>query len=220
MASVNNIIVGGARVYVGPAVPNASSGGFIGSTDMTIAGGTQDTGKSVTADGEGLSTYGATEIGYTSDGIDLNFEPEYLDVEVDQLLDSAILFKTSQKVSFGTTLTEATLQNLARALGRPDSDVNTDDGWSDAGDEAVLGLRGGGLGDFPAERGLIAVANGPRGLVANKSTERIFEAFRAISVESVGVPIKRNEVTSFPVTFRCLPESGGAYMKIADRVFG
>lgn len=232
MAEVRNIVMGGARVYTADSVDTVNTAdatkGFIGNatahwTDYIAAGSYQ--AKSVTDDDPaGNQTVGffsdynnVAEIGYTSEGIDLSFEPEYTDVEVDQLLDSAIIFKTSQRVSFGTTVTEATLANLARVLGQNQSTVDNTSGFNAAGEERVLTIEGGSLGSFPEETSLLAVANGPR--VDGFTSERIFEAYRAISVESIGVPVKRNETTQYPVTFRCLPEGGGNYMKIADRIY-
>lgn len=207
MATANNIIVGGAQIYAGTAVTTGL--GFIDGAAWTPLTAAQ----SVTT---GLGAF--TDLGYTSNGIDLNIEPEYQDVQVDQALDAAILFKTSQRVSFATTLTETTLQNLARAVGQPTSDVDVLSGFNAAGEENTLTIKGGSLGSFPSEISLVAVANGPR--VAALKGERVFEAFRAISVEAVSMAVKRNETTQFPVSFRCLPQtdSTGAYMKIADRL--
>jgi hypothetical protein len=247
MPTADNIIVGGARVFLGPA--DADGSGFTDDTGAagTFKGTSSDTAvscitgyKSGATAGEklkGLYAYVSPEafkeVGFTSEGFDLSFEPEFNDVEVDQLLDSAILFKTKQKVSAKTSLTEATLVNLARAIGQKDNEdvvannpgvvvggSTTPGTWEEIGDSKTLGITGGSLGSFPQEKSLIAVANGPRNLLATKSTERVFEAYRAISVESVGVAVKRNEVTSFPVSFRCLPGTNGRYMKIADRVYG
>lgn len=216
-ANTRNIIVGGARIFLGPSSETGS--GFIGSVD-----GWQDAQTNSVTDaqsiagvaGKGVDFWG-DDLGYTSEGIDLSVEPTYNDVEVDQLLDSAILFKTSQRLSFATTLTEATLANLALAIGQQAPTGGT---TGNAGDTATLGLRGGALGEFPREVGLVAVANGPRPANTARTGERIFEAFRAISVESVTAPVKRNEVTQYPVSFRCLPASNGAYMKVADRIYG
>jgi hypothetical protein len=244
MPSANNIIVGGARVFLGPADPTGAAGytdatglnGFFATGTSLLATKSVidgfNTGSSETAKGlSGFASAAFKEVGFTSEGIDLSFEPEFNDVEVDQLLDSAILFKVKQKVSFKTSLTEATLVNLARAIGQKDNEdiaannpgvvvggATTPGTWNDIGDTKTLGITGGSLGSFPQEKTIIAVANGPR--VTGKTVERIFEGYRAISVESVGVAVKRNEVTSFPVSFRCLPGTNGRYMKIADRVYG
>src|SRR6478735_6725436 len=231
MPTADNIVVGGARVFIGPASAAGSAftdsvaanqyfvtGTNLLATESVVQG--YNSGGTATRGLAGYSTSAFKEVGFTTEGIDLSFEPEFSDVEVDQLLDSAILFKTKQKVTFKTSLAEATLQNLARAIGQLDTEgvaggnpgvVTSDATWGDtAGDTRTLGIRGGSLGDFPQERGIVAVANGPR--VTGKTTERVFEAYRAISVESVGVAVKRNEVTSFPVSFRCLPGTNGRYM--------
>lgn len=231
MPSTNNIIVGGAQVFVRNASDSAS---ILSNATLDVATGRYGkfirgefgagsntgywqgmaTNESVTH--SNYATERGTDIGFTNDGIDLMFEPEYQDVQVDQLLDAAVIFKTSQKVSFKTSLTEATLENLARAIGQSATVTGT---FTSAGDTRTLGLRGGSLGEFPTEIGIVAVANGPRNSLANSKSERVFEAYRAISVESVGVPVKRNEVTAFPVSFRCLPDSVGTYMTIADRIY-
>jgi hypothetical protein len=51
------------------------------------------------------------------EGVTLNIEPTFNDVMVDQLLDTARLFKTQQRVTVATSLTEATLENLYVAIG-------------------------------------------------------------------------------------------------------
>jgi hypothetical protein len=236
MASVDNIIVGGARVFVAAGVTD-SANAFVGGSDWNdgtsgyAAGGTLDdlsvadyAGVTAavdagTADAKTIPGI-AREIGFTTDGIDLSFEPEYLDATVDQALDSVILFRTGQTVSFGTTISEATLENLAVAIGQATASVTDNGGYDAAGETIEMGVRGGALGEFPEEFRLFAIANGPR--VSGEKSERVFEAFRGISVESVGVPLKRNELTTYPVSFRCLPTtSGGAnlYMKIGERVY-
>lgn len=234
MATANNIIVGGAKVFVtnavaattgagasGPLVTNSSYfTGISGTTQPVPTKSVYDT----TAATKGLLGYldlagvSGEEVGYTTDGIDVEFAPEFSEVQVDQLLDTAVMFKTSQKVSFKTSFAEGTLKNLARAVGRTDASVSGSGSAGTAGYTNTLGLAGGSLGEFPTERRIIALANGPR-VTGRAGSERVFEAYRAISVESVGVPVKRNEATVFPVSFRCLPTSDGVYMKIADRVY-
>jgi hypothetical protein len=58
--------------------------------------------------------------------------------------------------------------------------------------------------------------------------ERIYLGYRALSMETVSVGIKRNEATVFPVTFRLLPSSADStksqdgnatYGKVIDRVY-
>ncbi len=56
--------------------------------------------------------------------------------------------------------------------------------------------------------------------------ERVYLAYRALSMDTVTVGIRRNEATVFPVSFRLLASStntasdgNAAYGKIIDRVF-
>jgi UDP-N-acetylglucosamine:LPS N-acetylglucosamine transferase len=158
-------------------------------------------------------------VGYTSEGLDITVTPEYLDVEVDQVLDSAALFKTSQTMTVATSFTEATLENLAFVLGQPTSTVTG--AYTAADDAKVLTITGGSLGAEPLERSFLAVGPGPRTAnTAGLKVERLYYAPRVLSVESVSVAVKRNEATVFPVTFRCMPDSNGDYGKVVDRIYG
>lgn len=199
-----NIIVGAARI-------------FLGKTEGSVASlPTEDLTKSFATV---LQTTGAAtwdEVGLTSEGLEVAFEPEYLDVEVDQLLDSAGLFKMRMRVTVRTSFTEATLANLAKALGQRSTTVVGND----------LKLPGGSLGEFPVERSFAAVGNGPRNdtLTANntKTPERVYYARRAISVEAVTHSLKRDAATVYPVAFRLLPDTsytGSEYGLIRDRAW-
>lgn len=102
-----NIIVGAATFYVGPA--------GIESTKINVSASqntAQDPTKVVTA--AGASWF---HLGYTQNGVTMNIEPTYGEVMVDQLLDVARLFKSSQRVTVATSLTETTLENLYVAIG-------------------------------------------------------------------------------------------------------
>lgn len=155
--------------------------------------------------------------GYTSEGLELAYEPDWTDIEVDQLLDSARIFKTSMRASINTTLTEANLENLLVAWGQGQATLtNTGDTVSE------LGIAGGGLGDEPTERVLVAVGPAPRSPLGQKR-ERIYYARRVLSVDSVSVAVRRDEATMFPVSFRLLPDSnfnGSEYGFIRDRNIG
>ena len=106
--NAKNIIVGAATVYVSPA--NTAECDRINISSATATA--QDPTKIV--NGESASWF---HMGYTMEGVTLNIEPTYNEVMVDQLLDVARLFKTSQSVTVATSLTEATLENLYVAIG-------------------------------------------------------------------------------------------------------
>jgi hypothetical protein len=78
-------------------------------------------------------------------------------------------------------------------------------------------LTAGQIGECPVERGLVAVGPGTGDCAASESIERIYVAFRALSIENVTVSAKRDEPTMFEVSFRLLPNDLGSYGKIVDR---
>ena len=95
-----------------------------------------------------------TNVGYTSNGLELMFEPDFGEVSVDQVLDVAKLFKQGMKVSMKTSFAEATLENLLVSIAS--SEVLTGDNLTSGGQ--ILNLSAGTIGECPVERGLIAVA--------------------------------------------------------------
>src|SRR5690606_4381974 len=141
-----------------------------------------------------------------SEGIEVSYEPEYGEVEVDQLLDSAKIFKQSMTVTVNTTLAEATLENLMVAWGQQSGTyVNNADGLTTEGaggitleeNEEALGITSGELGDEPVERAMAFVGPSPRG--GGKKRERIYHVRRALQVEATSHALRRNEATLFPV---------------------
>jgi hypothetical protein len=118
------------------------------------------------------------EVGYTTTGLELSYEPSYGEVQVDQLLDAARLFKQTLKVMLKTELTEATLENLQFSWGQMDAYyvadtastvtskpalINNDSAIYTTPDTpaATLNIAAGALGDAPVERVLIAVGQAP-----------------------------------------------------------
>jgi len=178
--------------------------------------------------------------GYTSNGVEYTYTPSYGEVEVDQLLDAAKLFKQKMTASVKTEFAEATLENLLVVWAQGGSSLRSPQGSPTAvdltgrtvdqtkdfngvtvpADEQVLGMEAGALGIDPVERQLVFVGNAPRTAVGNKKRERIYHLRRVISVEASTHGLKRNDSTRFPVNFRLLPAeiSGAEYGTIRDRV--
>jgi hypothetical protein len=150
-------------------------------------------------------------IGYTSNGLELQFQPDFGEVQVDQVLDVAKLYKQGMQVNLNTTFAEATLENLLFALASKDTNLTTGTGLQ------TLNLSAGELGECPVERGLVAVGPGTGDCAADE--ERIYVAYRALSIENVTVAAKRDEATQFEVSFRLLPNDTASYGKIVDRTF-
>lgn len=250
--NAKNIIVGAAVVYVG------KNGVENNKINVSSATSTAQDPSNVTTVTDGDWYH----LGYTMEGVTLNIEPTFNDVMVDQLLDTARLFKTQQRISVATSLTEATLENLYVAIGGAGgatgdyqtasagasyNQITAADGSASAlgaaGASAVyasgsavsqvqnlLHLNGGALGIAPVERSMCFVGSAPTSVAesagAGKKAERIYMVYRAVSVEAVGVGVRRDDATVFPVNFRVLPstsneapDGNAAYGKIIDRIF-
>jgi hypothetical protein len=150
-----------------------------------------------------------TNVGYTMNGLELQFQPDFGEVQVDQLLDVARLYKQGMSVSLVTAFAEATLDNLITAIAAKEADKTTD------ASTETLELKSGDIGDVPVERALVAV--GPGTGDPNITKERVYVANRALSIENVSVSAKRDTPSMFEVTFRLLSASNGSYGKIVDR---
>ncbi len=230
---VRNIIVGAAQVFISKG--DSTTPGFANYKKVMPVFGS-------TAAGSYLETTAVADwrnAGYTSEGFEISYEPTYGEVEVDQLLDSARIFKTQLRVMLRTSMSEGTLQNVRTAFGQSnDSQVNsvfTNALGSEAAASAyggtlnadasgnnVLRLAAGALGEAPVERSLIAVGPGPTTTANPTKTERVYLARRVLSMETVSHALRRNEATVYPVTFRCLPDDdfvGAEYGEILDRVY-
>jgi len=119
------------------------------------------------------------------------------------------------QVTLKTSFAEATLENLLFSIAGNSADLTGSKGTS-AG--RTLDLKSGDIGECPVERALIAVGPGTGDCVDSSSVERVYVAYRALSIENVTVAAKRDTATMFDVTFRLLPEdASGSYGKIIDR---
>jgi hypothetical protein len=207
--SSSNIIVGAAALFTHDAGPiGLDSAGKI--TDTQAATDLPVFTASATSYKETVDTDSAyTNVGYTSNGLELAFQPDFGEVAVDQLLDVARLFKQGMTVNLNTSFAEATLENLLVAIAADDTDLSTAAGVS------TLKMSAGDIGDVPLERGLVAVGPGSGSSATPK--ERIYVAYRALSIENVTVSAKRDEASMFEVSFRLLPNDDASYGRIVDR---
>jgi hypothetical protein len=207
--SSSNIIVGAAALFTHDAGPiGYTNTGAI--TDAQAATDLPAFTASETSYKDTLSEDNAfTNVGYTSNGLELAFQPDFGEVAVDQLLDVARLFKQGMTVNLNTAFAESTLENLLVAIAGNDTDLTSAAGVSQ------LRMSAGDIGDVPLERGLVAVGPGSGSSLEPK--ERIYVAYRALSIENVTVSAKRDEATMFEVSFRLLPNDNASYGKIVDR---
>jgi hypothetical protein len=206
-----NIIVGAAALF-------ATDNGPIDPDNLPTTSANVSYKDTLSEEGSGF-----TNVGYTMNGIELQFQPDFGEVQVDQLLDVAKLYKQGMQVNLNTAFAEATLENLLLAtagkvaVGEVAGDLALADEGPFVGDN-VLNLNAGQIGECPIERGLVAIGPGTGDCELGSSLERIYVAYRALSIESVTVSAKRDEPTMFEVSFRLLPnDTAGSYGKIVDR---
>ena len=163
------------------------------------------------------STFAYRNVGFTNNGLQITYNPTYDSVTVDQLLDTAKLFKSAMEVMIATELSEGTLENVLTVFGQGEGSLTTTGTGNTKLDS--LGLEAGALGVAPTERQLIAVGQAPTS--AATKAERIYYARRVLSVQQSQFSLARNAASTFPVTFRLLPDgnyAGAEYGKIIDRV--
>ena len=198
-----NIIVGAAALFV---------------ADTTLTPGTLESFVATESFRDTLSDDPAyTNVGYTMNGLELQFQPDFGEVQVDQILDVAKLYKQGMQVNLATAFAEATLENLLLALAY-NSDQLT--GTKSTSNGQVLDLSAGDIGECPVERGIVAVGPGTGDCEDSAYVERVYSAYRALSIENVTVSAKRDEASMFEVSFRLLPEdTSGSYGKIVDRTW-
>jgi hypothetical protein len=163
--------------------------------------------------------FGYRNVGYTNNGLQVTYNPSYGSVTVDQLLDTAKLFKESMEVMIATEMAEGTLENVLAVFGQRSTTLNST--GTGLGAQDKLGLAGGALGEAPTERQLIAVGQAPTSEAT--ATERVYYARRVLSVQQSQFSLARNAASTFPVTFRLLPSgdsanAGQEYGFIVDRV--
>jgi len=235
MADSKKIIVGAAEFFVASEAID-----FFSTADITAAGGSGAAGlRFVSAVSSSAVTLPAAsgsvsyadnlasfsgyptnvtirDVGYTMNGLEVQFAPDFGEVQVDQLLDVARLYKQGMTVNMVTAFAESTLEDLVVAIAAKDADFSTSGSF-----DAALNLTAGEIGDVPVERALIAVGPGSGNptLTGSLKKERVYTAYRALSIDNVTASAKRDEPTMFEVSFRLLPAANGAYGKIIDREY-
>jgi hypothetical protein len=201
-----NIIVGAAALFVHKA-------GVLTPATLTAHTATESFKTTLSGDTD------YRNVGYTMNGLELQFQPDFGEVQVDQILDVAKLYKQGMQVSLNTAFAEATLENLLLSLASADSKLGATSGKATSAGQA-LDLSAGDIGECPVERGLVAVGPGTGDCEDSAYVERVYTAYRALSIENVTVSAKRDEASMFEVSFRLLPEdSSGSYGKIVDRTW-
>jgi len=229
VGNAKNILVGASPLFLSTIdvndsdyIPNAEAGVAIASGAGTVGVPAFASGVSYTTTLNNVNQtsglFGYRNVGFTNNGLQITYNPTYDSVTVDQLLDTAKLFKSAMEVMIATEMSEGTLENIAAVFGQAASTLS-DNGLSGAANKKELGLEAGALGAAPTERQLIAVGQAPT--ATSTTSERVYYARRVLSVQQSQFSLARTTPTTFPVTFRLLPDAayaGSEYGKIIDRV--
>ena len=236
VGNAKNILVGASPLFLSNLdindsdyIANAEAGVAIASGANTVGVPAFATGVSYTttlnnvdmakksSPNETEDKFGYRNVGFTNNGLQITYNPTYDSVTVDQLLDTAKLFKSAMEVMIATEMSEGTLENIVAVFGQSASTLTSTGSGTSKKD--VLGLEAGALGAAPTERQLIAVGLAPT--ASATASERVYYARRVLSVQQSQFSLARTTPTTFPVTFRLLPDanySGSEYGKIIDRV--
>jgi len=229
VGNAKNILVGASPLFLSTVdvndsdyIANAEAGVAIASGSGNVAIPAFATGVSYTTSLNNVNQeegkFGYRNVGFTNNGLQITYNPTYDSVTVDQLLDTAKLFKSAMEVMIATEMSEGTLENIVAVFGQSASSLS-DNGLTGTANKKELGLEAGSLGAAPTERQLIAVGQAPT--ADSTASERVYYARRVLSVQQSQFSLARTTPTTFPVTFRLLPDanySGSEYGKIIDRV--
>ena len=229
VGNAKNILVGASPLFLSNVDINDSDYIANAEAGVAIASGASTVGVPAFAPGASYATtlnnvtqtaglFGYRNVGFTNNGLQITYNPTYDSVTVDQLLDTAKLFKSAMEVMIATEMSEGTLENIVTVFGQSSSTLSAVTGTSTT-TKQELGLAAGSLGAAPTERQLIAVGQAPT--AGSTSSERVYYARRVLSVQQSQHSLARTTPTTFPVTFRLLPDanySGSEYGKIIDRV--
>jgi hypothetical protein len=228
VGNAKNILVGASPLFLSNVdindadyIANAEAGVAVTAGATTVGVPAFATGVSYATTLNGVNQtaglFGYRNVGFTNNGLQITYNPTYDSVTVDQLLDTAKLFKSAMEVMIATEMSEGTLENIVTVFGQSADSLSTTGTGATKVD--TLKIAAGSLGAAPTERQLIAIGQAPT--AGSTASERVYYARRVLSVQQSQHSLARTTPTTFPVTFRLLPDanySGSEYGKIIDRV--
>ena len=160
-----------------------------------------------------------TDVGATQGGLEISWEPDMVDIEIDQYGDAAKVIQSKVKVMVKTTLAEGTLNNLATAWSYDNSTGGADIKANNDGANTKT-LLFGSQSVYPYEYAIQVTGYAP-GSTASVTKTRKFNTKRAVSMTTSMLSMKRAEASVFEVSFRVLPvvgDTGYEYGKIIDQI--
>lgn len=130
-----------------------------------------------------------TDVGATQDGVTLNQEREFFELEVDQTIDTPGRRQTKRDLKITTNMAEPTLANLAIAMNGGTVTASGSYSTYDPDDTTAA--------TQPTYKAILFEGWAPRGF------RRRVIARKALSVENIESPYKKDGQTLWPVTFAC-----------------
>ncbi|MFM7987756.1 MAG: hypothetical protein ACKPKO_51435, partial [Candidatus Fonsibacter sp.] len=120
--NAKNILVGASPLFISN-IDVTTSGYTENAEPGTAAAGAFVSGESYTKTLNDItpgSTFAYRNVGFTNNGLQITYNPTYDSVTVDQLLDTAKLFKSAMEVMIATEMSEGTLENVLVVFGQSD----------------------------------------------------------------------------------------------------
>jgi len=112
--NAKNILVGASPLFISNIDVTAGTSYIENAEPGTSAAGAYVSGESYTKTLNAItpgSTFAYRNVGFTNNGLQITYNPTYDSVTVDQLLDTAKLFKSAMEVMIATEMSEGTLEN-------------------------------------------------------------------------------------------------------------
>lgn len=153
--------------------------------NIIIGAGTMYLAATGTADASMVDA--ANDVGGTSGGVELAYEPEYKDIEVDQEFAIIDKKKIREKATVKTQMSEATLNNILLAWGLPAARLNG--GTLSFGESSVSSATA---------RQMYIVGKGPNG------QDRTVKLWRVVAQGNASVAFKKDDITMLNVEFAVL----------------
>jgi hypothetical protein len=136
VGNAKNILVGASPLFLSNVdindadyIANAEAGVAItaGATTVGVPAFASGTSYASTlnAVNQTAGLFGYRNVGFTNNGLQITYNPTYDSVTVDQLLDTAKLFKSAMEVMIATEMSEGTLENIVTVFGQSADSLST-----------------------------------------------------------------------------------------------
>ena len=116
-----NILVGASPLFLSNVDVTDTTNYVSNAEAGSATAGAFVSGESYTTTLNGITSgnFYYRNVGYTNNGLQITYNPTYDSVTVDQILDTAKLFKSAMEVMIATEMSEGTLENVLVVFGQP-----------------------------------------------------------------------------------------------------